>query len=162
MFIPHPLLHRPRYLEFGITFLNILSTFFMFPCGSIKFTPPVNNFFLLKKDTTKRQNLSDDLDFQSLQENYVIEKRNRYFWTWKKWDYVIFVYMNQSNKNSSTCKLEVRWWSLANEMCMALMATAILGDFLTFYGYGLFIWLFLLFYPVDIYIPPLWQKVKRN
>ena len=63
--------------------------------------------------------------------------------------------MNQSNKNSSTWKLEVRWWSLANEMCVALMATAILGDFLTFYGYSLFIWLFLLFYPVDIYIPAL-------
>ena len=116
----------------------------MFPCGSIKFTPPVNNFFLLKKDTSKWQNLSDDLDFQSLQENYVIEKRNRCFWTWKKWDYMTFVYMQQNNKNSSTLKLEVKWWSLANEMCAALMVTAILGNFLTFYGYSLFIWLFLL------------------
>ena len=91
-----------------------------------------------------------------------LEKRNRYFWTWKKWDYMTFVYMHQSNKNSPAWKLEVKWWSLASEMRVALMATAILGDFLTVYGYSLFIWLVLLFYPVDIYIPPLWHKVKKN
>ena len=70
--------------------------------------------------------------------------------------------MHQSNKNSPAWKLEVKWWSLASEMRVALMATAILGDFLTVYGYSLFIWLVLLFYPVDIYIPPLWHKVKKN
>lgn len=35
-------------------------------------------------------------------------------------------------------------------MCLALMAAATLDDFLTFYGYNLFICLFLLLYPVDL------------
>ena len=78
---PHPQQHRPRYLEFGIALLKVLSTFFMFPCGSIKFAPPVDDFFLLMKDIKMEKPLfSIDVDFQSVQENpYVTGKRNRYF-----------------------------------------------------------------------------------